>query len=291
MTMSSTDSVSEYTQFYRRERPKYVVASRKLGPLEIVGLRQPAGAHPDPAMNGWLLQALTFGNGILKADFGADKFVSNFTSGQLALSTCHTDCRYELNGDHEVVAIVLPYQQVTALLRDTSIKFSNDFGRLHTNIWQDNRVYNLVLRTWRDSLHSANETDGDDRLLRIAMLIAQAAQHTTTPPKPAYKLSPHVRKRVTDFIEANCEQPLALFKLAEIAELSPYHFARAFKADTGDTLHQYVMRRRFSKAYDLVRNTRLSLTEIAFAVGYSSQQRLCDAFVAQLGTSPSTVRQ
>ena len=54
--------------------------------------------------------------------------------------------------------------------------------------------------------------------------------------------------RLGDYIEANLTRRLTLGELARVAALSPFHFARCFKATTGLAPHQYVTARRIELA-------------------------------------------
>ena len=55
-----------------------------------------------------------------------------------------------------------------------------------------------------------------------------------------------------------------------VACMSKYHFLRLFKATYGITPMEYVSRRRIERAQDLLRATNLTVTEVCFAVGFSS---------------------
>jgi AraC family transcriptional regulator len=98
------------------------------------------------------------------------------------------------------------------------------------------------------------------------------------------------RQAVMDYVEAHLSEDCALFALAEAAKLSPYHFARAFHAETGDTPHQFVLRRRVSRAQQLLKHSGLALTQVALDCGFSSQQRMNDVFSRMLGISPGRYR-
>src|SRR5438876_5335042 len=58
--------------------------------------------------------------------------------------------------------------------------------------------------------------------------------------------------------------------LAELVELSPFHFSRVFKQTTGMSPLQFVTRERIARAQQLIRETPRSLIEIALEVGYTS---------------------
>ena len=52
--------------------------------------------------------------------------------------------------------------------------------------------------------------------------------------------------------------------------MSPAYFARSFKSAFGETPHQYLMTRRMERAKALFRAGELSVTDVCFAVGFSS---------------------
>ncbi|WP_163996037.1 helix-turn-helix domain-containing protein [Pyxidicoccus caerfyrddinensis] len=126
-----------------------------------------------------------------------------------------------------------------------------------------------------------------------ARLRALAAEPTSSRPRPNRArggLSPAAVRRVHLFAVAHLDGPLRLADLAERAQLSPYHFARAFKASTGETPRAYVERLRVEKAQELIRDTELPLADIALASGFSSQSRLTTAFRAATGFTPARFR-
>lgn len=98
-------------------------------------------------------------------------------------------------------------------------------------------------------------------------------------------------RAVCEFIEDNLSRDISLTELAAIAELSPYHFCRAFKAAVGEPPHRYQMRRRVERAKALLAEPSLSVTDVATAVGYNSLSRFSAVFRKATGHSPRTYRQ
>lgn len=84
------------------------------------------------------------------------------------------------------------------------------------------------------------------------------------------KLDRAVLARVTEHIDANLQRPLSLLDLAGIAQLSPFHFAKTFKATTGSGPHAYLASRRMERALVLLQQTRLPVSQIARQVGFES---------------------
>jgi len=64
--------------------------------------------------------------------------------------------------------------------------------------------------------------------------------------------------------------------MGALVHLSPYHFARQFKAATGLPPHQYVITRRVERAQQLLRaDGELGLAEVAFRSGFANQSHFC----------------
>ena len=98
-------------------------------------------------------------------------------------------------------------------------------------------------------------------------------------------------ERVKDYINDNLAENLNLSKIAEIANISTYHFARLFKQKTGYSPHQYVIQHRIEKAKNLLSKTNLSIVEIAYSIGCSSQSNFTSLFRKKVGTTPQKYRQ
>jgi len=97
-------------------------------------------------------------------------------------------------------------------------------------------------------------------------------------------------RRVSTYIEEHLAEDLSLSELAAVAYLSPYHFARLFKASTGFAPHQYVIGRRIERAKLLLSTTNWSLTAIAHAVGFAHESHLALHFKRLTGLLPSSYR-
>lgn len=96
--------------------------------------------------------------------------------------------------------------------------------------------------------------------------------------------------RATDYINDNLSQKLTLAEIAEAAYMSPRHFSRSFKKDTGLSPHQYVIHRRVERAKALLANTDLTLAEVARAVGFAHHSHLTSHVRRRLGVSPGALR-
>src|ERR1700757_3053830 len=97
--------------------------------------------------------------------------------------------------------------------------------------------------------------------------------------------------RVTEHIDQHLDQYLDLETLADVAHFSPYHFHRLFSAWMGETLGDYLRRRRIEvAAMRLVAQPRVPVLHIALSVGFGSAEAFTRAFRARFGCAPTAWR-
>ena len=94
-------------------------------------------------------------------------------------------------------------------------------------------------------------------------------------------------RRARDHADRSYAQQVTLDDLASVACMSKYHFLRVFRATYGMTPMEYVSQRRIERAQDLLRATNLTVTEVCFAVGFSSLGSFSSRFRALVGESAS----
>ncbi|GAA5166493.1 helix-turn-helix domain-containing protein [Ornithinimicrobium tianjinense] len=96
----------------------------------------------------------------------------------------------------------------------------------------------------------------------------------------------HLR-RARDHIDRHYRDPVDLDTVAAIAGLSKYHFLRMFRLAYGRTPGVYLSERRVERAQDLLRTSNLTVTEVCFAVGFSSLGSFSGRFRQITGETPS----
>ncbi|MDI3385417.1 GlxA family transcriptional regulator [Streptomyces sp. B-S-A8] len=97
-------------------------------------------------------------------------------------------------------------------------------------------------------------------------------------------------REVQQWITEHPASDLSVSALAERARLSPRHFARAFRAETGTTPGRYVDRVRLEHARRLLEDSADGVEEISRACGYGTPEAMRRAFVRNLGTGPAEYR-
>jgi len=92
------------------------------------------------------------------------------------------------------------------------------------------------------------------------------------------------------WMDRNLGDPLSIPDLAEASGLSQSHFRQCFHKETGFSPSDYLARRRVMRAKPLLRGNRLTITEIAFQLGFQSSPYFAAVFKKLTGMTPSEYR-
>ena len=130
-------------------------------------------------------------------------------------------------------------------------------------------------RLFTDSLAAALAA----RLLRL--------QSRSEGAKPGGALPAWRLRNVIEYIEAHLDEELTLAELATVAGFSLSHFKALFKQAVGVPVHRFVLERRVERARVLVREGKLTLTEIALEAGFAHASHMARCMRRVLGVSPS----
>lgn len=111
-------------------------------------------------------------------------------------------------------------------------------------------------------------------------------------PKQASPAPQHQARisRVLHQLESSEDKPRTLIELADASGLSPYHFLRTFKAVTGVTPHQWLLRARLREAARRLAASRERITDIALESGFEDLSNFVRSFRAEFGMSPRAYR-
>lgn len=97
--------------------------------------------------------------------------------------------------------------------------------------------------------------------------------------------------RVLQYIDANLSNKISLQQVAEISHFSAFHFHRIFSAIIGETVNEYIARRRLECAVNLlIFKPEFSITQVALESGFSSSANFAKAVKLHFGFSPSEIR-
>ena len=158
---------------------------------------------------------------------------------------------------------------------------------------EDPVIYSLGL-----ALKAEVELDNHGSLLyaesAATMLAVHILRHYTTK-KPINRsfiggISRSKLELVINYINDNLNQNLSLIQLAKLVNISPNHFVRLFKQSIGLTPYQYVLDCRIKKAKQLLKNQKLTITEISHQLGFYDQSRFTNTFRKRVGITPKRYR-
>ena len=97
-------------------------------------------------------------------------------------------------------------------------------------------------------------------------------------------------KHVLDLVDSKLGSEISLDDMAAAANLSRFHFARAFKKTVGEPPYAYVLRQRIERAKALLRTTKMQVNEVAVGAGFKTASHFVRAFQQSVGASPGSFR-
>ena len=144
----------------------------------------------------------------------------------------------------------------------------------------------------RAAIEAFERAAGDTRLgaqtlretLIIQLLIQVNRLHEAAPERAEPGGDPKLRQ-VLSYINEHFREALTVEALAERFYMSPYHFMRQFKAQTGSTVHAYVRQKRLMNAAHLIREG-VPAARAAAESGYGDYSAFHRAFKESFGVSP-----
>jgi AraC-like DNA-binding protein len=123
--------------------------------------------------------------------------------------------------------------------------------------------------------------------LTVAVCIDFLRLSAEPPGRRTGRLAASQVRSATDYVMEHLSEPVRLAALADLTGLSQWHFARAFKAATGLSPHQWQLNARIAKAQELLLSRSMPHAQIALEVGSAEQSHLCRVFKNMTGVSPA----
>ena len=132
--------------------------------------------------------------------------------------------------------------------------------------------------------------DSIEQAMAVALVNGHAVRHR---PVQIYRggLGSARLRRIKELVHAKMEDDLSLDEMAQSAGLSTAHFARMFRKSTGETPHQFVLRKRVERAKAMLRAPDARVLDVAVACGFKTQQHFAQVFRDRCGVSPTQYRQ
>lgn len=282
-----------FTQWYCEGRQGTYVRRRQSpgGILDLIEVLRPGGDMSRPTLPDLILYQDMQGGSRVRGDSGGGYFDVTSKKGDFYLSAPDAPNKVYVATNHHLRSLAFSTAQWQTTLDEAS----------------DGTVTLERLRCFRGSFSSpsiksafrnlwaiCDEEGTPSHLLARAAgceVLAQLCQMSETPLAPAMGgLAPWAERRCLELMRARLADDISLDELAAEAQLSAFHFARMFKQSVGLPPRAYLTRLRMEKACELLEKTDLPVTEIAFEVGYSSNQVLARVFFKHQRMSPTDYR-
>ena len=126
-------------------------------------------------------------------------------------------------------------------------------------------------------------------------VVSRIVGYLVAPARKADALSHPRRKspvqQAKEFLQANLRSHDTVRELAERFGLSPQYFGETFKKETGLTVKEYQSKVRTLRAMELIRDSDMTITDIAESVGMEDLAYFSRVFKKQYRLSPRQVRQ
>ena len=207
--------------------------------------------------------------------------------GDIGFLPSGLSAQMEFPSSYSAFAVLLPHGLLRSKLDPAQ---STVFAPLHYE--SDARLAHLVEIVAAEAAMPSFASDLllDGVLHAIAALLANRSAVADDHAIERIHLSPVRLARVVDYVEAHLHSQITLTDLAEVAQLSPFHFSRVFKRATGDAPYRFVCQRRLDRAAQLLLEGEMALAELALSCGFSSQAHFTAAFTKHKGVSPGRFR-
>jgi AraC family transcriptional regulator, melibiose operon regulatory protein len=156
-------------------------------------------------------------------------------------------------------------------------------------------------REWDNPAHQMQEIMREEvrlRVRRIAVSQRRAdnadAIHDDEPKRHGLLMADRrVIARVqhmTNFINAEFAKPIKVCDVARVSGLHPTNATATFQKVLGQSIAEYLRKRRLNHALKLLADTDMAIIEVAFESGHGSLSRFYDAFHRQVGCTPKDYR-
>ncbi|MEO0942058.1 MAG: AraC family transcriptional regulator [Cyanobacteria bacterium J06642_12] len=197
-------------------------------------------------------------------------------------------CRWD--GPSDFLNVHLPADLVNSVANGRQGDSGGEMAIVPRHGLTDPTLVQLLL-----NIHSAGTANDDTAAIYRDTLTQALAAHVVRQygalnfPRDASQADERIVRAIA-YIHDYLSQPLDLKTLAGVALMSPYHFAKAFKASTSLPPHQFIIRERIERAKTLLTASRAPISEVAALVGYQTPSRFSQLFKRQVGITPGEFR-
>ena len=216
-----------------------------------------------------------------------------YCQGDMLITPANTPLFVRWEGEENCLQIQLSAEFLQNIARET---LSQDCDRLQLQPEfqvRNSQIEAIAMMLFKESQQPAFGSQlYRDSLANV--LAVNLLQHhaTTTPPLPVYEggLPPRQLQQILEYVDAHLDRDLRLEHLAQVLDMSQFHFSRLFKQSIGLSPYQYLIQQRIERAKQLLKQTDQSIVDIALNCGFNSHSHLSKQFRQVTGITPKAYR-
>lgn len=261
--------------------------------VNVLLIDQPAGHYETGASDDLVMCSLVGEPVAAAIDFGAGRFRFQSEQTPFFLSPPQSPSVFAVENHHVARLLAIPMIEVRELLGRHGLRAHEELEPLFSGGFEDPFLASLM-----PQLGQTLTFEGKTGLLlqdSVLVTIILALQRISGSARTAGLrlvggLSPAMMRRAMAFLMDGIAEPKGLKALAEHCGMSEFHLHRAFTRSVGCSPHRWQFLRRMELACALLRQPKLSVIEVALAVGYESAQGFSRVFRGHYGCSPTAFR-
>lgn len=203
--------------------------------------------------------------------------------GETVILDCFQPHEYYANDNSELVWVHINGQN--------SVAFYNEIIKNESNIIRTSNakhIEKLIFNIY-ENLSSDSKTSEINLSLDVYKILAELLNplHVSIKNKASYEDSVQDAKK---YIIEHLNEKLTVQNIANVLHMSQSHFSRIFKQQTGFSPYDFVLISRLNRAKDYLQKTDMSISQIAFDIGFNSESNFIYFFTKNTGLSPSKFR-
>ncbi len=258
------------------------------GPVHMINMSPPAGAVVDPPVPEYAVHLVLQTPPLLQVGFNRRPRWLVMSPGTILVAPPDTAGEFIADGPSHVLTMTIPKAHIEDFEADSGARVGVRREETFRAPWLERRLIQLWHKLEDDA--PATRMFADQVMREVMHLLARRTDGLVAPNQARERLLAHTVRRLRDYLESNLAEDLDVAVLANVAAMSPAHFARAFTATVGLTPFEYVMTRRLARARDLLLRTDRSVLAIALAVGFKTPSHFAARFRREFGVTPRKIR-
>lgn len=220
-------------------------------------------------------------------DVGYGKAEFRYKPGTILITPAGTPSYWSFEGKPHVLHLSLPHVAAVDMAGASAASAADTIRSAASEPLHDPLIAEVAKRIWRHE-----EADHEDATVverGIGFIMGLVLAHRDDAPRVTPRRTNLPEWQLNKVLEVMHERKLGVSvgELADCLGMSTDHFIRSFKAATGLSPGQKLRNLCLEEAMDLLRQNRMSITEVSMELGFSSPSHFATFFRSQTGDAPS----